>query len=308
MLGRQGDSGKLLGIESGKQQGCDGWHGVKLYAAKAVPLCFCKFVSIRESFQFAARYHRGMPSLPSPVRRAIAAQILGGGVVIALAWIFTPSLFEAPLFAAALQGVCAAAVSHKLRAPAWWLPIHLVFLPAVIYANRFGIAPAWYFAAFVLLLLIYWRTDQSRVPLYLSNTATAQALVQLLPVTPCQVIDLGCGHGGLLRLLARARPDSTFLGIEHAPLPWLWGKLASRMLPNLRIHYGDFWNSPLDPYDFVYAFLSPVPMPALMHKARAEMRPGSLLVSNSFAVPDTQPERLVEVADRRATRLYCYRL
>jgi hypothetical protein len=49
-------------------------------------------------------------------------------------------------------------------------------------------------------------------------------------------------------------------------------------------------------------------MPRLWEKARAEMRPGSLLVSSSFPVPDTPPEQVVEVADRRGTRLYCYRM
>lgn len=249
-----------------------------------------------------------MQSHPSPLRSAIAAQLLGGGIVLAFALGFHPPLFETPLAAAALQGLLAAAVSARLRAPAWWLPIHLAFLPAAVYAGRFGIAPAWYLAAFVLLLLIYWRTDRSRVPLYLSNAATARALARLLPATPCRVIDLGCGHGGLLRSLARARPDVRFFGVEHAPLPWLWARLAGASLPNLNIRYGDFWNIPLDSYDVAYAFLSPVPMAELMHKACAEMRPGSLLVSNTFAVPGTQAERVVEVADRRATRLHCYRM
>jgi hypothetical protein len=49
-------------------------------------------------------------------------------------------------------------------------------------------------------------------------------------------------------------------------------------------------------------------MPRLWEKARAEMRPGSLLVSSSFPVPDIVPEKVVEVADRRGTRLYCYRM
>lgn len=45
-----------------------------------------------------------------------------------------------------------------------------------------------------------------------------------------------------------------------------------------------------------------------MGKARAEMPPGSLLVSSSFPVPDAKSERVIEVADRRGTRLYTYRL
>ena len=244
----------------------------------------------------------------SPLRAALLAQITAAIAVAALMQLAYPRLFAWPLIAAAMQGVCAAAISHQLGAPKWWLPMHCVFLPAVMLASRLGIAPGWYLAAFVLLLLVYWRTDQSRVPLYLSNAITAQALLQLLPPQPCRMIDLGCGHGGLLRRLARARPDCRFTGIEHAPLPWLWARLASLTQRNLQIRYGDFWQHDLAPFDIVYAFLSPVPMPRLMDKARAEMRSGTLLVSNSFAVPAVAAECTVAVADRRATQLHCYRL
>jgi hypothetical protein len=60
--------------------------------------------------------------------------------------------------------------------------------------------------------------------------------------------------------------------------------------------------------DIVYAFLSPRVMPRLWQKAQAEMRPGTLLVSSSFPVPDAIPEQVIDVPDRRGTRLFCYRL
>jgi cyclopropane fatty-acyl-phospholipid synthase-like methyltransferase len=145
------------------------------------------------------------------------------------------------------------------------------------------------------------------VPLYLSNAATAAAVATLLPPVPCKVIDLGCGDGALLRKLARARPDCQFLGIEHAPLPWAWARLAAIDLANCEIRFGDFWRQALGQFDVVYAFLSPAPMSQLWAKARKEMQPRTLLVSNSFPVPDTRPERTLELTDRRATRLFCYR-
>ena len=40
---------------------------------------------------------------------------------------------------------------------------------------------------------------------------------------------------------------------------------------------------------------------------KAEMPPGSLFVSNSFPVPEVEPNEIVEVDDGRSTRLYCYR-
>lgn len=245
-------------------------------------------------------------SLP-PLRAAIIAQILGTLIALGLVALLYPKLFQTPLAVAAIQSVCAAFTSHKLEAPPWWLAIHLGFMPLVVLASGLGLQPAWYLAAFLLLLLIFWRTDRSRVPLYLSNRQTTEAVAGLLPEWPCQAIDLGCGNGALLRTLARRRPDCRFVGIEHAPLPWFWARLASVGLANCRIHYGDFWKQPLQDFALVYAFLSPAPMTRLWAKAEAEMKPGALLVSNSFAVPDVPATATLLVGDRRGTHLLCYR-
>ncbi len=243
----------------------------------------------------------------SPLRTAILAQILGAIVAAALIQIGYPKLFNQTLLAAGVQGACAALASHKLEAPRWWVSIHLVFMPLVALAYGLGIDPLWYLGVFVILLLVFWRTDKSRVPLYLSNSATADVLLTLLPATPCHVLDIGCGDGRLLRRLAQARPDCEFLGIEHAPLTFLWAWIGALGMVNCRIRRGDFWRQSLGLFDVVYAFLSPVPMPRLWRKARAEMRPGTLLVSNSFPLPDVDPESIVCVGDRRHTRLHCYR-
>jgi SAM-dependent methyltransferase len=243
----------------------------------------------------------------SPLSTAFLAQILGSFIAAALIQIGYPKLFDQTLLAAAIQGTCAAFVAHKLEAQRWWLAIHLAFMPLVAMAYGMGIDPLWYLVVFVVLILVFWRTDKSRVPLFLSNSITADALLRLLPATPCHIVDLGCGDGRLLRRLARARPDCEFLGIEHAPLPWLWAWLAALGISNCRIRRGDFWRQSLGLFDVVYAFLSPVPMARLWRKACAEMRPGTLLVSNSFAVPDVDPEATVTVADRRHTHLHCYR-
>ena len=244
--------------------------------------------------------------MTSPVRLALLSQALGAALAAGLILTVLPALPAQPLMAAALQGLCAAAFSHLLRGPVWWLPIHLGFMPLALLALGLGL-PSWvWLAGFALLLLTFWRTDRSRVPLYLSNRPTADALVALLPGTPATVIDLGCGDGGLLRRLAQARPDCRFVGYEHAPLPWAWASISCRHLPNVEIRDGDFWSQPLGDYGLVYAFLSPDPMPRLWNKARLEMKPGTLLVSNSFAVLDAEPAKTVDVADGRHTRLYCY--
>jgi hypothetical protein len=248
-----------------------------------------------------ARHSRLPPAL-----KALVAQLLGG-IAAGLALAFPGMALDGLAFALA-QGVLAALAAAALRSAPWWLPIHLAFVPALVAAARLSIAPAWYLGAFAALLLVYWSSFRTQVPLYLSNRATAAALLALLPDDqPAAVVDLGSGTGGLLRHLAAARPDCRFLGIETAPLPLLVSRRPPRHA-NLSLRWGDFWHESLAAYDVVYAFLSPVPMARLWHKARSEMRPGTLLVSNSFAVPDAAPTQVVEVADRRRTRLYCYRI
>jgi SAM-dependent methyltransferase len=207
-----------------------------------------------------------------------------------------------------VQGGVAATVAAWCRAPRWWWAIHAAFLPLALMAFRWNLPPGAWLAAFVGVVLVYGRTDRSRVPLYLSSAPAADALAELIPAGACRVVDLGCGHGGLLCRIAALRPESRFVGVEHAPLPWLFARLRAIRLPNVVIHFGDFWRFDLAGTDVVYAFLSPAPMRRLWTKAAAELPAHALLVSNSFPVPEVAARREVVVADRRRSRLYCYRM
>lgn len=247
-----------------------------------------------------------MPSPHSPLLAALAAQIMGGLIAGAAIQIIYPPLWAFPLAAALAQGICAAMAGYKLESPIWWIPIHIAFIPLLLLGIKLPIAPAWYLGTFTLLLMIFWRTDQSRVPLYLSTQATAESIKGLLPPHPCSVIDLGCGNGQLLKRLALMRPDCIFQGIEHAPLTWVWARINTARRTNVKIHLGNFWHVDLGQFETAYAFLSPVPMAKLWQKAQSEMRSGSRLISNSFAIPDTPPTEIVTVTDRRRTQLYIY--
>ena len=249
----------------------------------------------------------GDASYRLPLTAVLGAQLAGAAAALALFAVLPPGPWRAALPLSFVQGAVAAGLAAWRGAPRWWWAIHAAFAPLVVLALRLPVPPLAWLAAFVLFAAVFWRTDASRVPLYLSNRATAAALAGLLPAGPCRVVDLGCGHGGLLRRLAEARPDASFTGIEHAPLPWLIGRLRARQRPNVAIRHGDFWRADLASADVVYAFLSPAPMARLWAKACAELPPGALLVANSFPVPGVTPHTTVDVGDRRGTRLYVYR-
>lgn len=212
------------------------------------------------------------------------------------------------ILAAVIQGALAAAMGSRLGLAPWWLPIHLLFAPAIVWMLSFGISPQWFFALFLLLCLVYWSVFRSQVPLYLSSHKAREAVADLLPVkSKFAFLDVGAGLGGMLGYLSGKRPDGQFYGMEIAPLPfalaWL-RKMACR--GGYQIRWGDFWTSSLAAYDVVYAYLSPVPMGKLWAKACAEMAPGTRFISNTFSIPGEEPEEIVVLDDFHRSRLYVY--
>jgi SAM-dependent methyltransferase len=233
----------------------------------------------------------------------LTAQALALAVALALQDLLPPWA------ALAAQAAAAAALGRALGLPGWWLPLNLLFAPLAVWVNSLGIAPLWFLGAFVCLALLFWTTYRTRVPLFISSPEACEALRSLLPVRLApRVIDLGCGLGDVIARLATARYDASFVGLELAPLPVLVAWLRNRHQANARIARRDFWTEDLGAYDVVYAFLSPAAMPDLWRKARAEMKRGTLLVSNSFAIPDVQPHRVLPLAGRGSRALYLYRL
>ncbi|HWR75860.1 MAG TPA: class I SAM-dependent methyltransferase, partial [Thiobacillus sp.] len=103
---------------------------------------------------------------------------------------YQPALWQLVL----AQGSIAAGLSLLWRQPAWWPPLNFGFLPAILLAQQASV-PAWaYLAAFLLLVLFYWSTFRTRVPLYLSDRKAWQAVPPLLPATQAfRFIDLGSG-------------------------------------------------------------------------------------------------------------------
>ncbi|MGF1546546.1 MAG: class I SAM-dependent methyltransferase [Thiotrichales bacterium] len=207
------------------------------------------------------------------------------------------------------QGVIAALLGWKLRLAWWWVPLNLVMPWALAASQHLALPAEWYLAAFLVLAVIFWSTYKTQVPLFLSNRASVSAIATRLPSGSFRLLDLGSGIGSLICHLAAQNPNGHYDGIENAPVPYLISRLrTSAHGDNTRVTWGDFWHHPLQAYDCVYAFLSPVPMADLWRKAQREMRPGATLISNSFAIPGVEPDDIIEVDDHRQTRLYIYRL
>jgi len=215
---------------------------------------------------------------------------------------------------ALLCGGLAACLSYVTKLASWWLIIQFLFLPAAVLLLQVAIPPIWFLGLFLLLLVVYWSTFRTQVPLYLSSDKVWLALAGLLPKQhkgqTFAFIDLGCGLGGVLTYLSRIRPDGCYHGVELAPLPFVWSWLRIRLggRKNCRVERRSLWDCHLHDYDVVFAYLSPVPMAQLWHKAQAEMRPGSVFISSTFEVPEQTPAETLKINDWQGTTLLIWRM
>jgi SAM-dependent methyltransferase len=254
------------------------------------------------------RLSRSWPVSAVALLAQVLALLVGLVLVFPLAEFFGFSFL--PLFYAALIiGVMAAVLGYAWGLSSWWLAINLLFVPGLFLAYSMSIEPRWFLVLFALLLVVYWGVFHSRVPLYLTGAKALQALNRLLPVgKPFRFVDLGAGTGRVLSYLASTRPEGVYTGMESAPLPFLVGRyMAARAGDSWSLRWGSLWGADLAAFDVIYAYLSPAPMPRLLLKLKAEMKPEAVFISNTFALPGIAPSETVELSDLHGSILYLYR-
>ncbi|MBD8527970.1 class I SAM-dependent methyltransferase [Pseudomarimonas arenosa] len=248
-----------------------------------------------------------MPSTLSLLLRSLVAW--GAAAAVLLAWAWSGSPLGGWLGGLLLAVSGSALLSRWLGLPIWWVAINALMPLLVILALRSQAAPGIWLMLGLAMLLLFGASFQSRVPLWLSGARVRRALPSLLPQRPqgC-FLDLGAGLAGPAMAVQRARPGWRVDATEWAPLPYLIGALRLRLagLP-VRWRRRDLWQIDLADYDVVYAYLSPAPMSKLWAKCCQEMRPGSLLISYRFAVPQQLPSQTIELG-RNGDVLLVYRL
>ena len=71
---------------------------------------------------------------------------------------------------------------------------------------------------------------------------------------------------------------------------------------------GDLWAEDWRDYQMIYLFQRPETMARASAKARAEMLPGSWLVSLAFAVPDMSASAKLDETPQRGHAVWIYRM
>lgn len=207
-----------------------------------------------------------------------------------------------------LQASLALLFTWAFQMRTWWRYIQFCFPFALFLMSWINLSSHVYLFGFILTLTWYWSTYKTQVPFYPSLPRVWREIAQLLPKDrACKVIDIGSGIGDLAMYLAKVRPDSTFIGIEIAPLPWLLSRCRAYFSQSqVNFQRGDYETLNFAEFDVVIAYLSPAAMPALWKKASQEMKQGNMLISLEFSIPDVKPSKILAIKNSQEY-LYIWR-
>lgn len=164
------------------------------------------------------------------------------------------------------------------------------------------------FSASVLLTIIYtFLYGISPMP---SSGIARKAILKVIPENQKgNIYELGSGWGTLALPIAKQCPKAMVKGFEISPIPWIVSKILQLFCgyPNLNFYRKDFFHVSLDDASIVVCYLYPEAMKQLKNKLEKELKPGSVVISNTFAIPGWTPEHVHTLDDLYHTKIYVYR-
>jgi hypothetical protein len=130
--------------------------------------------------------------------------------------------------------------------------------------------------------------------LYVSTTRTRiAAFIKAVPIKEGQtVMDLGCGDGRVLRQINQ-KYNVRAIGFEVNLMAYIKARILSLGLKQVEIRRQNFWSQNLSGAEVIFCYLYPDVMQKLSAKLKAELRPGTWVVSGNFALPGFKPLRVL---------------
>lgn len=164
----------------------------------------------------------------------------------------------------------------------------------------------WASALIVMVSILVGVVRTGISPMPSSRRAVQQVLQFVVPPRPGPIYELGAAWGSLAIPLARAFPERRIIAYELSTIPWLFLLLRVRVsgLKNIEVVRRDFFRDDLGKAAVVVCYLYPRGMIRLSTKLRSELTPGTVVVSNTFALPGWAPEQTYQLTDLYRTNIY----
>lgn len=169
---------------------------------------------------------------------------------------------------------------------------------------------------FAVLILIFWvwlsivlSSVKNKIsPMPTSEKVKRKVLTSIPPKIHGTLIDLGSGWGNVAIALARQFPQCQIIGYETSPVPYYFSKMWHYFYKtsNLKLVKKDFFSISLRECSLIYTYLCPEVMNSLKEKFDKELAPGTIVISNTFAIPGWIPIQILQEKDLYNTRIYIY--
>jgi len=126
-----------------------------------------------------------------------------------------------------------------------------------------------------------------------------------------KVYDLGCGDGKFIRTLVQ-KVAIKAVGYEYFFMPYLLARLFNFFQKDkVKFIYKDFFKANLEDADYIFCYLMPKEMERLEKKLLKELRPGTIVISNTFQFKTWAPENIIILDDKKksglSNKIYIYR-
>lgn len=161
-----------------------------------------------------------------------------------------------------------------------WLALITIFLFSLL---LFG---------FVFFQLLQNVISAPYVP---SNRRKVEKLLRELDVQDKTFVDIGSGDGCIVRTAAKLGAQAT--GVEINPYLSIYSKVRnifSKHKSNIHYLQKSFFNVDLSSYDVIYIYLYPGLMERLEEKIFSELKPGGIVISNTFVFKDRVEKEVVD--------------
>ena len=164
-----------------------------------------------------------------------------------------------------------------------------------------------------IVSIIFYGVRLGITPMPSSRKAIA-TFIDLIPdSTDGKILDLGAGWGTLAYPIARRFPAAEVVGYELSPIPWLYSRIKGLFIrrPNLNLRRQSVFDAHLSDVDVVVVYLHPAAMRKLGPKFERELRPGAIVLSNTFPVPTWEPAQTIHLGKSwlsTSNDIYVYRV
>jgi predicted O-methyltransferase YrrM len=163
-------------------------------------------------------------------------------------------------------------------------------------------------ASFISIVWNSWKYGITPTP---TGYKVQCLILEICPLIPSgKIAELGSGWGILALALANHYPDQQVIGYEISPIPYVFSRCLKLFVhsPFLQLKRKNFFYVSLKEFDLIICYLYPGAMHQLKTKFEKELRPGTIIISHTFAVPGWTPSHFYKVDDLYQTPIYVYKI